>query len=131
MIGGRKQLMTGLLLLTCLLQEQTHGYTVQPRPKRAVFDIIPSLASSTEPALEGTRCLCENGSPDCVLDFKGRCTAVLNLADVDRSTAATSRDSNNRRRASERHVKRRLTSLVMRWIRMKDAESRLLAELNL
>ena len=127
MFGVLTKLMTGLFLLTCLM-EPTHGFTLQPRPKRAVFDIIPSLASSTEPATaEGSRCLCENGSSDCVLDFKGRCTAVLNLADVNDRPA----DNHSRRRASERHVKKRLTSLVMRWIRMKDAERRLLAELSL
>ena len=96
------------------------------RTKRAIFDIIPSqedVGPGQGAGGPGTSCVCEDkDGVDCVLDFRRRCRPLLTLAkDKDNS------DSSN---GSNRHVKKRLTSLVMRWIKMKDTERRLMKELN-
>lgn len=127
----------GLLLLLSLVLQESQSFSLHRQPltraRRAVFDIIPKKTPgsiSGEVGLEGeeelqgpgSRCRCDDGTMDCVLDFKDRCKPLLVLA----GTEPAERDE----KSSNRHVKRRLTNLVMSWIRMKDAERRILEQLE-
>ena len=110
-----------------------------PRYKRAIFDIIPSVQVPTageqmvgdvEQGAPGTRCICmDKKGVECVVDLRHRCRPLLIIAADDVATEQKSQETAVKE-VTSRHVKKRLTNLVMRWIRMKDTERRLLKELN-
>ena len=119
------------ILLLCALETQSLNleHRIKPREKRAVFDIIPKLEKQrtfreeelTDAGQEmspGSRCKCRNGSEKCVLDSRYKCRPLLNLFKVE--------EKEEEEVETRRHVKRRLSNLVMTWIRMKDAEQRVL-----
>jgi len=114
------------ILLFCIVQ--TQSLSLQ---KRAVFDIIPKLEKYNSLVDEdmfdvkqddlspGAKCKCQNGSEVCVLDSRFRCRplfSILGGKGVEEVEEMQSR----------RIVKKRLSNMVMKWIRMKNAEERVL-----
>ena len=98
-----------------------------PRYKRAIFDIIPSvqvpaagepMVGDVEQGAPGTRCICmDKKGVECVVDRRRRCRPLLFITTGNVATEQKSQET--------------AVMEVMRWIRMKNTERRLLKELNL
>merc|ERR1712107_128172 len=100
------------------------------RTKRAVYTIIPQLRDSSQELVDvGSPCPCEDGGSDCFLDTRLICRPEVRLtgSDTELSTVNKVEEIEDH---SRKHVKRKLANLLMKWIQMRDAEMRLIQELQ-
>jgi hypothetical protein len=110
--------------------------TRDQRQKELVGMMAASSAAAVQPGAPG--CICSDGTQTCVLDSRRRCRRVLSFppareedeeeeAAADEATEDEEDDEAARLAEAEklhnsrRHVKRRLASLLMKWLKLEES----------